>query len=221
MDPRNNPMPGSSVVPSANQNSMQASEPTMGTVSAQSSANVGFDSMTNGVATPNPVSTPVAPAPANSVPVNPVINPSGNTAVNNPAPVNPVFQPNSDVKVAATDPIMMPDPAPVPDPIEEELKAPMKAAGPVPGSIGSAVSLPATGAVMPDGVTPAPMNANDNMSATPSVSFNDPANEQSGMMAMANQPVAAKKQNKTTMIVLIAVAAVVVVALAVVLIMSL
>ena len=35
-----------------------------------------------------------------------------------------------------------PAPPKAPDPIEEELKAPFKAAGPVPGSIGSAVSMP-------------------------------------------------------------------------------
>lgn len=43
--------------------------------------------------------------------------------------------------IAATEPITEPDPIPEPDPIEEELKAPFKAAAPVPGSIGSAISV--------------------------------------------------------------------------------
>ena len=59
--------------------------------------------------------------------------------------------------LSATDPITMPAPPKAPDPIEEELKAPFKAAGPVPGSIGSAVSMPG--------------DPNQN----PNVAFNDPA----------------------------------------------
>ena len=44
--------------------------------------------------------------------------------------------------MGAIDPITMPDKPKAPDPVEEELKAPMVAAPPVPGSIGSAVSMP-------------------------------------------------------------------------------
>ena len=36
----------------------------------------------------------------------------------------------------------MPEPVKEPDPIEQELNAPFKAAEPVPGSIGSAISMP-------------------------------------------------------------------------------
>ena len=108
-----------------------------------------MDPTTNPIPTPNPAPSvpPVAPAtPATSAtpvapaapvqpaaPVNPIINPT---------PVNPVFQPSGSNGVAATDPITMPEPAPLTDPVEEELKAPMNAAAPVPGSIGSAVSGP-------------------------------------------------------------------------------
>ena len=93
---------------------------------------------------PNPVSNPVPPVP----PVSPAspLNPGVPGA---PTPVNPIFQPsgiNNAAGVgalAATEAIMRPEPAPAPDPIEEELKAPLKPAAPVPGSIGSAVSVPA------------------------------------------------------------------------------
>lgn len=44
--------------------------------------------------------------------------------------------------IAATEPITEPDPIPEPDPVELELNAPFQAAAPVPGSIGSAVSVP-------------------------------------------------------------------------------
>ena len=47
--------------------------------------------------------------------------------------------------IAATEPITEPDPIPEPDPIEVELNAPFQAAAPVPGSIGSAVSVPKEG----------------------------------------------------------------------------
>lgn len=50
--------------------------------------------------------------------------------------------------IGAMDPITMPTPPKAPDPVEEELKAPFKAAEPVPGSIGSAISMPAQGAAL-------------------------------------------------------------------------
>lgn len=120
--------------------------------------------------------------------------------------------------MADTDPIMMPDPVTQPDPVEEELKAPMKAAGPVPGSIGSAVSMPASEAA------PAPVGDlpdNPAQPNTPSVAFNDPATQPTGPAMTPSGVQPAKKTNKTTLTVLIAVAAVIVIALAVVLVMSL
>ena len=160
----------------------------------------------------NPTPPPVVPAPVTTpTPVNPVINPTGNT--NFTASMS---------GIAATDPIMKPEPAKAPDPIEEELKAPMKAAGPVPGSIGSAVSGPAS----ENGGMDVPMGGNpfDNMpkERTQNVPFNDPAMEpnsaQGGVIGSGSGK---KPQNKKVLIALVAVAAVIVVALVVVLVMQL
>lgn len=118
-----------------------------------------------------------------------------------PTPVNPVYQPGSGL-VGATTPITMPEQPKAPDPVEEELKAPFKAAAPAPGSIGSAVSGP--------------------QSQTPNVSFNDPA-AVDNMKSMASDPASAgkKKMDRKTLIILCAVAGIVVFALAMVLILQL
>lgn len=152
------------------------------------------------VPAPEPVNPPVPPVSPVPEPVNPVINPSGVPSA------NPMFQP--DVSgIAATDPIMTAEPPKAPDPIEEELKAPMKAAEPVPGSIGSAVSGPMGNAMF---------NAPEDR--VQSVPFNDPVmNADNGMSAM--KP-AKKATNKKTLIILIAIAAVVIIALGVVLVMQ-
>ena len=157
-----------------------------------------------------PMQQPVAPA----APVNPVINPAAGAAP--VQPMNPVFAPTGGGLVGATDPITMPTPPKAPDPVEEELKAPFKAAGPVPGSIGSAISVPAEGNTAPVGA-PVPMQGGA-MGHTPSVSFNDPA--------MSNAPSATpapakKKVSKNTLILLSVVAGIIVVVLAVVLVMQL
>lgn len=52
-----------------------------------------------------------------------------------------LMQDNDNI-ISATEPLTTPDPIPEPDPVEEALKAPIKPAAPVPGSIGSAVSVP-------------------------------------------------------------------------------
>lgn len=85
---------------------------------------------------------PVIPtAPANPVaPVNPVA--PANPVMPGQAPINTIFQPTNNNGMAPTAPLTQPEPAPAPDPIEEELKSPMKAAAPAPGSIGSAISGP-------------------------------------------------------------------------------
>lgn len=176
--------------------------------------------------------TPVAPVQPTSTPVNPVVQPGGvgmagvpgtSGVPGVPTPVNPVYQPGQSVGVAATDPIMMPEPAPEPDPIEEELKAPMKAAAPVPGSIGSAVSMPSEGASA--GATEMPAEnpfMNQPKANTPSVAFNDPATQPEGNPGAPAAPAPMKKKNdKLVLIILIAVAAVVVVILAIVLIVQL
>ena len=184
-----------------------------------------------------PVTPAAAPAmPEMPAPVNPVVNPTGVPAVEPaapvmqepatpamqepatpampeiPTPVTPVFQPGNPM-VGATDPITMPNPPKEPDPIEEELKAPMKAAGPVPGSIGSAISMPSEQAAGRS--APAAQ-----MGPVPNVSFNDPAMQQQPMPQGAPMKPAKKKMDKKTLILLCALAGVVVVALAIVLVMQ-
>ena len=110
--------------------------------------------------------------------------------------------------VGATDPITMPAPPKAPDPVEEELKAPFKAAEPVPGSIGSAISVP-------EGAAPAA-----DPGRTPSVAFNDPAASDQPTNTSAPAP-AKKKTSKSTLIALVAVAGLIVVVLVVVLVMQL
>ncbi len=119
----------------------------------------------------------------------------------------------------ATDPITMPTPPKAPDPIEEELKAPLKAAAPVPGSIGSAISMPANGSQNATAPVDTSMfqKAGGKNTKTPSVAFNDPASQ----MAQNKPKAAKKKNNKTTMILLAVVGGMVVIALAAVLIMQL
>lgn len=120
-------------------------------------------------AAPAAPAAPVAPAP---VPENPMMGapaagPIASSGYPTPPAVNPIIMPSQHDGMApaapaapaapqfnnainnggvemldATAPITMPEPAPAPDPVEEELKAPLKPFAPVPGSIGSAVSLP-------------------------------------------------------------------------------
>lgn len=137
-----------------------------------------------------------------------------------------------------TEPIMRPDLPPAPDPVKQELEAPMKAAAPVPGSIGSAVSVPENGAATAEGApvvsetqTMPGTDAQFGPTAggsTPSVSFNDPATQATPQQP--NAPAAKKKMslsfdlknmNKGTLIALIVVAAMIVIGLAAVLIMQL
>ncbi|MBR3253681.1 hypothetical protein IKF86_00325 [Candidatus Saccharibacteria bacterium] len=146
---------------------------------------------------------PVNPAAAGTpdvtaVPEAPVVAPGAPVV---PTPVNPVFQPNGGGLVGATTPITMPEQPKAPDPIEEELKAPLKAAAPAPGSIGSAVSGPEA--------------------KTPNVSFDDPAMANAMQATAPNAKPAKKKTDKKTLIILCAIIGVIVVALAAVLIMQL
>ena len=196
MDPTNNPTPTPSPAPAPEPTPAPAPAPEAPAAPVPPEPPVA----------PEAPAAPVPPEPAGPVnpvpPVNPVVTPTG---------ANPVFQPNG---VAATDPIMMPEQPKAPDPIEEELKAPMKAAAPVPGSIGSAVSGP-------EGVpaeTPAdnPFAGNPQ---TPSVSFNDPAT-QPDPNAKPGTPAGKKKTSKNTMIALVIVAAMIVIALVGVLIFT-
>lgn len=173
-------------------------------------------------------------------PVNPVVAPSNNASAmtpNSPAASAPVasgtpgaqtvapggtmsmsqmFQPQSPAAQVGvfdeTTAISAPEGPKAPDPVEEELKAPLKAAAPVPGSIGSAVSMPSEPG--------SPQN----------VAFNDPANGGNNLMTANTAPAAKKnsfldklmaktKMDKRTLILLMVVAATIVVLLVVVLIM--
>lgn len=114
--------------------------------------------------------------------------------------------------VNATDPITMPAPPKAPDPVEEELKAPLKAAEPVPGSIGSAISVPAAGASQNLGANEFPTGS----TKTQNVSFTDPA------ASAEVKPVKTKKKtSKSTLIALTIVAIMVVIALTAVLLLQL
>lgn len=97
---------------------------------------------------PAPAPAPMPPVPP--MPATPVMEeaPAPAMSLENafeapaPAPVAGFNSPFMSNGIAATEPLTEPEPAPQPDPIEEALKAPIKAAEPVPGSIGSAVSVP-------------------------------------------------------------------------------
>ena len=212
MDPINNPTPTPNPAPGVVPNS--GPEPTVG-------------------AGPNPVqptgNVTVNP-PAPTAPVQPAglgtpvqSGGSSNNTINRPAPaqpvapvppapVNPVFKPTG-VGVAATDPIMMPEQPKAPDPIEEELKAPMKAAAPAPGSIGSAVSGPAE-VLNAQPANPEPIASSFGAPQTPNVSFTDPASQPdvSTNQPAMTQPVK-KQSSKKSLIALIIVALMVIVAL--------
>ena len=96
----------------------------------------------------------------------------------------------------ATDPLTMPTPPKAPDPVEEELKAPLKAAGPVPGSIGSAISVP------------------------PEDGARSPEIPQQMMQPMMPAGKTRKKTDKNTMILIGVVGALIIVSLVVVLVMQ-
>lgn len=178
---------------------------------------------------------PVAsnPAPAASVnadvanaalnpPVNPVVTPGANMAtkanVGATMPMNQMFQPQPATQADVFDEttaIAVPEGPKPPDPVEEELKAPLKAAGPVPGSIGSAVSMPPA-----DGSQPQNNGVNEQMMANGINPMAANANAPAGKKPNIFDKLTAKtKMNKNTLIILSVVAGLVVVALVVVLIM--
>ncbi|MBO7131645.1 hypothetical protein J6V85_00025 [Candidatus Saccharibacteria bacterium] len=210
MDPLNNPTPN----PTPNPAPTPAPGPAPTPSTPAPVPEPGAEPVSNPI--PNPTPPPVVPGPVTTpTPVNPVIKPGVKSAI----PTNPVFQPES-VEIPPTDPIMTPEPAKAPDPIEEELKAPMKAAGPVPGSIGSAVSGPAGDAAPAE--VPMGENPFDNIpkERPQNVSFNDPAVDPNAAQGGAMNP-AKKPMDKKTLYILIGVVAVIVVVLVVILIMQL
>lgn len=142
-----------------------------------------------------PVIEPAMPTLEAPVVDNPV---AGGPMIGNPA----TLATPSPEGLGATDPITMPEKPAEPDPEEEELKAPLKAAEPVPGSIGSAVSGPQ------DGAPVAATNPNGQ-------------NLFAAATANAAKKPAKKKTSQTTYILLGVVAAVIVIALVAVLIIQL
>ena len=122
--------------------------------------------------------------------------------------------------LGAMDPLTMPEKPAEPDPVEEELKAPFKAAAPVPGSIGSAVSMPST-AGAPNAQPGQPAASG----TTPqSVAFNDPASENlmaEAAKAQAKSAAGKPKMSKQTLILLCVVAGLLILALTIVLVMML
>lgn len=142
-----------------------------------------YNNNPNPTAAPGPKPTPgnampnIASAPAHNAPAPaPISNQMPDLSAPVPTPVmeevptptmsfEQAFQnstaPVGDFSVGATEPVVTPAEQPI-DPIAEELAKPIQAAAPVPGSIGSAVSMPATEpapapAPMPEApVAPAP-----------------------------------------------------------------
>ena len=179
---------------------------------------------TNGhnAAVESSLSTPMQAAPVPGSTIQPPHH--SPTPVDIPTPVHPVINPSVQSaasigplgvhKVAATEPIMMPEPAPVLDPVEEELNSPMKAAAPAPGSIGSAFSGPIGGGNLGD---TGKSSSSATETPTKSVAFNDPANIINNPSDIAGAK--SKKTNKTSLILLIVVAAMVVIGLIAVLLL--
>ena len=212
---------GSAVAPSA-QGGIGDSVATVPVASVPNEA--AFRSLDPAPVSPAPrVTIPVSsPAPETAPAQSPVAPVGGLQPVEVPVPVHPVINPTAQdtvgasllpsSQVGATDPIMMPDSGASLDPVEQELNAPMKAAAPVPGSIGSAVSGPADNAI--EGVNPFA-----DSSSPHSVPFNDPAApvEDTQNAAVKEK----KKSSKTTLIALIMVAVMIIIALVGVLVFQL
>ena len=113
--------------------------------------------------------------------------------------------------LGATDPITMPAPPKAPDPVEMELNAPFKAAAPVPGSIGSAISMPGDPNQVPN------VAFNDPAMMAPNSSMMPKKKSWSSMLGMDG----GKKMDKKTMIILGSIVAVVIVAVIAVVVIAL
>ena len=221
MDPTTNPLPNDTVTPDASA-PVNPGPQVIGAPQVDPSLFVqpepAKNSVTYGIPTAPEVGTATAPN-------------SSTEQVGAASPLNPATAapPNFDQManvsgfgaIGATDPITMPTPPKAPDPVEEELKAPLKAAEPVPGSIGSAISMPAqdqVGPQAPNMPMPDMSMFNQTTNRTPNVAFNDPALQQNPQMMM--KP-AKKKTSKTTYILLGVLGVMVIIALAAVLIIQL
>ena len=166
----------------------------------------------------NPVVAPTAPAAPGAAPAAPAPVAPAPAAPGAPAPMsmNQMFQSqpaNQGGVLDETTAISVPEgPKPV-DPVEEELKAPLKAAAPAPGSIGSAVSGPAD-ANAPTGVPfndPAQAGAENPMTAN--------AAPQAKKNSILDKLMAKTKMSKKSLILLAVVAGLIIVLLIGVLVM--
>lgn len=226
MDPNTNPTP----------NNVPTPEPTSVPETGFSADEISAVNPEAVVAEPvvpsEPVSAPTTPAPAEpnlaastptetvtptTAPTAPVVEPVAPTAPIFAEPTtsaSPIFQPANE-GISATEPITRPEPIPTMSPEEKELAAPITAAGPVPGSIGSAVSVPSN-------------------AGPQSVTFNDPVNEAATMqntsMAATAMPTKAKSNkvmlfgkevDKKTLIITGVLAGILIIALVAILIMQL
>lgn len=161
----------------------------------------------------NPVNSDALNAALNP-PVNPVVTPGAANAGGS-MPMNQMFQsqPMNTANVFdETTAIAVPEGPKPPDPVEEELKAPLKPVGPVPGSIGSAVSMPPTdgGQAAANG---APMDGTNNQMAT----ANTPSAKKPSFL---DKMTTKTKMSKSTLILLSVVAGLVVVSLVVILVLA-
>lgn len=216
MDPaNNNPTPNEAPAPVAPEAPAAPAAPVPPAAPAVNPdvANAALNPPVNPVVAPTapaaPGAAPVAPAPAAPAPG------AAPAAPGTPATMsmNQMFQPQANANANVFDEttaISVPEGPKAPDPVEEELKAPLKAAGPVPGSIGSAVSMPSDGANNSNVDNPVqggenPMTAN----AAPQAKKN----------SIFDKLMAKTKMSKNTLIILAAVAGVVTIGLIVVLIM--
>lgn len=140
--------------------------------------------------------------------------------------------------LSMTEPIMQPDLPAAPDPVKQELESPMKAAGPVPGSIGSAMSVTQDGTQLDANGQPIVVeNAGQSGAGgtVANVAFNDPAKQPDGQAQPGAENAKGLKKpikldfkkfnlkniNRTTLVIFIVVAVMIVIVLATVLVVQL
>ena len=174
---------------------------------------------------PGTVNADVANAALNP-PVNPVVAPGATPAAtaasaSGTMSMNQMFQTQPANQAAGvideTTAIAVPEGPKPPDPVEEELKAPLKAAEPVPGSIGSAVSVPPA-----DGSQPQTNGVSEQMVANGINPMATDANSPAGKkQTFFDKLVTKTKMTKSTLILLSVIAGLIVLVLIVILVMFL
>lgn len=224
--------PAASAAPAAPVSPVEPVAPVDSAAPANSAAPVVTPAPAPTAPVTQPVSTP-STAPVNAdvenaalnPPVNPVVAPGTNQAaqtagVSGTMSMNQMFQAQPANQVTSvideTTAIAVPEGPKPPDPVEEELKAPLKAAGPVPGSIGSSVSMPPA-----DGNQPQTNGVNEQMMAQGINPMATNANSPAGKkLTFLDKLTTKTKMTKNTLILLSVVAGLIVIALVIVLIMG-